>query len=104
MPTPTCSSFTQRAQRQRCLAGLRHRDARHDLSALLDRAGQSLHRARLDEAAGGIAQLETVQVDVQALGDHQPKPSRAARVALSSPLFARSHRPRQKTRIPLRER
>ena len=43
-----------------------HRNARHDLAAALDRTRNPLHRAWLHQAGAGKAQLQAMQIKIQA--------------------------------------
>ena len=51
-------------------AGNRHDNAWNDLAAALDRMGDPRHGARFHQAAAGKAQLQAVQVKLQALAVH----------------------------------
>jgi hypothetical protein len=48
-------------------AGDRHHDARHDLATSLDGVRQPRHRPRFHQAAGGKAQIQPMQVELQAM-------------------------------------
>jgi hypothetical protein len=47
-----------------------HRNARDNLAAALDGTGDPLDRARLSHACAGKAQIQAVEVEIQALGVH----------------------------------
>jgi hypothetical protein len=51
-------------------AGNGHHNAGNDLTAALDRMGDPRHGARFQQAAAGKAQLQAMQVEVQALAVH----------------------------------
>jgi hypothetical protein len=65
-----------------------HRNARHYLAAALDGTRDPRHRARLHQAGTGKAQLQAVQIKIQARRVHAGKASSAAPPPLSSRLFA----------------
>jgi hypothetical protein len=68
--------------------GIGHRNARHKLATALDRAGDPLYRTRLDQAGARKAQLQAMQIKIQALGVHAGTVSSTAPSLLSGPLFA----------------
>ncbi len=68
--------------------GIGHRNARHKLATALDRAGDPLHRARLDQAGARKAQLQAMQIKIKILGVHAGKASSTTPPPLSRPLFA----------------
>ena len=50
--------------------GNRHHDAGHDLATPLDGLGDPRHRLRLHQAAAGKAQVQAVQIKVEATAVH----------------------------------
>ena len=55
-------------EHQAFAAGLGHRNAGDHLAAALDRAGEALHRVRLEQPRAGKAQFQAVQVHLEARG------------------------------------
>ena len=69
-----------------------HHDAGHDLAATFDGVGDPIHRRRFHQTAGGEAQVEAMQVKLQAMAVHGATASRAAQAAPMTSSFARSRR------------
>jgi len=63
-------------------------NARNDLAAALHRTGDPLHRAPVRQTRGGEAQIQAVQIKIQARRVHAGNATSAAPPPLSSRLFA----------------